>query len=261
MPTTPQTAHAAAQTGARRSALDRPVAVRLAATEYDRVVAQLRALSPEDWTRPTSCPAWDVRLLAAHMLGMAEMSASLREQARQMNKARRAGGVFVDALTALQVAERQQMTAAQIVSRFAEVGPRAARGRRRTPGLMRRVVMPGDQPVGGKPDSPVERWTLGFLVDVILTRDPWMHRTDIAAATGSAPELTADHDGALVSDVAQEWASRHGQPCSLTLTGPAGGSWTWGSDGPSIELDAVQFCRTLSGRGPADGLLAVEVPF
>ena len=29
-----------------------------------------------------------------------------------------------------------------------------------------------------------EPWTFGFLFDVILTRDPWLHRTDIAAATG-----------------------------------------------------------------------------
>lgn len=141
--------------------------------------------------------AWDVRALASHLLGMAEMSASLREQVRQMRKAGRAGGVFIDALTALQVAERETMTPQQIVERFTEVGPRAARGRRRAPGFVRRRAMPDAQPVGGKPDSPAERWTFGFLVDVILTRDPWMHRTDIAAATGAPLALTAEHDGVL----------------------------------------------------------------
>jgi hypothetical protein len=50
------------------------------------------------------------------------------------------------------------------------------------PGFVRRRQMPDEQPVGSKPDSPHERWTFGFLIDGILTRDPWMHRTDIAEA-------------------------------------------------------------------------------
>ena len=195
------------------------------------------------------------------MLGMAEMSASLVEQVRQVRKAKKAGGTFLDALTALQVDERRDMTPTQIVERYERVAPRAVKGRRRMPAIVRSRRFPDDQPVGGKPDSPVEPWTFGFLGDVILTRDTWMHRVDIADATGRAPELTPEHDGVLVADIAQEWADRHGQPCTLTLTGPAGGTWSWGSGGESLELDAVQFCRALCGRAPAEGLLAVEVPF
>lgn len=255
------TSAATSSSTARQPALDRRVAMTLASEEYDRVLVQLRSLSAEDWSRPTDCPAWDIRALASHLLGMAEMSASLREQIRQTRKAGRAGGVFIDALTGLQVDERRDMSPAQIVSRFAEVAPRAARGRRRTPGLLRSRTMPDAQPVGGKPDSPSEKWTFGFLIDVILTRDPWLHRTDIAAATGRPMNLTAGHDGLLVVDVVAEWAERHGRPCSLTLSGPAGGSWSFGSGGPVLQLDAVEFCRVLSGRGAADGLLAVEVPF
>jgi hypothetical protein len=113
------------------------------------------------------------------------------------------------------------------------------------------------QPVDGI-DEP---WTIGFLVDIILTRDPWMHRADICRATGADHVLTAGHDGVLVADVAAEWAARHGQPCTLHLTGPAGGSWNTGDGGPLIETDAIEFCRAVSGRGHADGLLAVQVPF
>ena len=245
----------------RHAVLDRDTAMRLAAEEYDRVVDQLRSLAAADWERPTDCPAWDVRALACHMLGMAEMSASLREQMRQMRKAGKAGGVFIDALTALQVDERAEMTPTQIIERFALVAPRAARGRLRTPSFVRRRAMPEEQPIGSKPDSPSERWTFGYLVDVILTRDPWMHRTDISAATGVPLTLTAEHDGVLVADVAHEWASRHGQPVHLVLRGAAGGSWTWGSGGPTLDLDAVEFCRVVSGRGPAEDLFATEVPF
>lgn len=73
--------------------------------------------------------------------------------------------------------------------------------------------------------------------------------------------LTADHDGVLVADVVAEWAGRHGRAYRLTLTGPAGGFWSQGADGESLDLDAVEFCRVVSGRGAADGLLSTHVPF
>ena len=36
-----------------------------------------------------------------------------------------------------------------------------------------------------------ERWAMGYLVDVILTRDTWMHRVDVSRATGRALVLTS----------------------------------------------------------------------
>jgi uncharacterized protein (TIGR03083 family) len=243
--------------GPHRPALPRPVAMRLAATEYQRVVDLLGALRPEDWTKPTDCSAWDVRAMACHMLGMAEMAASIREQSRQVRKAENNGGVFIDALTALQVGERTDMTPEQIVSRFAKIAPKAARGRRWAPGVIRRRTMPQRQLVAGRPES----WSIGYLIDVILTRDPWMHRIDLARATGCPHVLTAGHDGVIVDDLVNEWAQRHGQPFSLRLTGTAGGSWTVGHGGPQLELDVVNFARAISLRQLVEGLLATEVPF
>ena len=117
--------------------------------------------------------------------------------------------------------------------------------------------MPEPEIIDGVPED----WTLGFAIDTILTRDTWMHRVDLARATGRPMTLTADHDGVLVADVVAEWAGRHGRPYRLTLTGPAGGSWSYGADGNLVDLDAVEFCRLVSGRGAADGLLSVHVPF
>lgn len=240
----------------RPPALDRTTATTLAATEYDRFAAQLRALEPADWTRDTDCPGWDVRAMAGHVLGMAEMVASLRSLVAQNAAATRAGG-GIDALTAVQVRRAAALTRSELLERFADVAPRAVRGRRRLSRLIGRLALPEEQVVG----EAVERWRFGFLFDVVLTRDTWMHRMDVARATGREPVLTAEHDGALVDDVVAEWAQRHGRPYRLRLTGPAGGTWVAGEGGEERELDAVEFCRILSGRGAGAGLLAQQVPF
>jgi uncharacterized protein (TIGR03083 family) len=242
---------------ARVPTMEHDQAMRLAATEYQRFLDVLRSLHPSDWTTATDCPGWDVRAMAAHLLGMVEMAASQWESMRQTTLARRRGGVFIDALTQLQVDERADMAPAQIIDRFAERAPKAVRSRRRTPGLVRRRAMPIRQLVA----DHEEVWTLGYLLDVILTRDPWMHRIDIVRATGAAHVLTPDHDGEIVADVVTDWAARHGQPFELQLSGPAGGRRTRGRGGRHIEMDAVDFCRAVSGRGPAEGLLCTQVPF
>jgi uncharacterized protein (TIGR03083 family) len=253
---------------ARRPALDRATAARLMGTEYQRVVAQLRSLSPDDWRTPTCNDGWDVRALAAHVLGMTAMAASLREQLRQALAARRRGGEFIDALTAVQVGTYDGWTPDRIVAELVRLAPRAVRGRTRMPGPVRRRRMPADQPVSPAEHEP---WTFAYLVDVVMTRDPWMHRSDIAVATGREMTLTGDHDGLVVDDVAREWARRHGHPCTLTLTGPLARRYAFGPGGllsataaepePSWTLDAVEFCRILSGRGAGEGLLGTRVPF
>lgn len=245
----------------RRSQLDRKLAMRLAAREYDRVAAAIAEITDAEWQLPTDCPAWNVRELACHVVGMAEMAAGIREGARQRKLAgadlATRGGLFIDALTALQVRERQTWSPEQVVAGARSVAPRAARGRRFTPFFVRGRRMPGTQLVGGQPEA----WSLGYLIDTILTRDPWMHRIDLARATGHGLELTEDHDGRIVADVVAEWAGRHGAPYRLTLTGPAGGTWTSGRSGESIEMDAIEFCRIVSGRGTGSGLITTQVPF
>jgi uncharacterized protein (TIGR03083 family) len=229
----------------------------LAVTEFDRMTAQLDALSPADWAQPTACGLWDVRAMAAHVLGMAEAQASVRQFAHDFRAAgKRSGGKMIDEMTATQVRERAALTPAEITSRLAEVAPRAVRARRRTPALMRWAVR-----IKNDPPFDAERWRYGYLVDTIFTRDTWMHRLDICRATGRTMELTAGHDGRLVAGVVAEWAGRHAQPFTLTLTGNAGGTWRAGDGGEHLQLDALDFCWTLAGRAQGAGLLATAVPF
>jgi hypothetical protein len=88
-----------------------------------------------------------------------------------------------------------------------------------------------------------------------------MHRVDLARATGNELGLSESHDGRVVADVVAEWARVHERPFMLTLEGPAGGTFIQGEHGEQLRLDAVEFCRILSGRGSGTGLLTHEVPF
>jgi uncharacterized protein (TIGR03083 family) len=247
-----------------RPALPRAQAMRLAAEEYRRVARVAGDLEPDHWRLPTDCPAWNVRELVSHIVGMAALPSSPFESARQLKKAGAAasGVPFIDALTALQVDERRGSTADELVRELQKVGPKAVRGRFLIPGFLRHRLMKPAQHVGGVQ----EWWSLGFLVDTVLTRDPWMHRIDLGRATGQALPPDAGHDGVIVADVVREWATRHGQPYRLRLTGAAGGSFSSGVPArddavPTLELDALEFCRILSGRKDGAGLLSVQVAF
>ncbi len=226
-----------------------------ATEEYRRLEDLLRDLGPDEWTRPTECDEWDVRAMVAHLVGAAEANASVREMLRQARAGRKArrDGDLVDKMNAVQVAERADLAPAALVDDLASSGARGVAARSRLPGPVRALPLPFGPPLGVRP--------LGYLMGRIYTRDAWMHRVDICRATGRPPVLTSDHDGRLVDDVVREWAADHGAPYSLELTGPAGGSWGTPAAGERIELDAVDFCRTVSGREPGAGLLATRVPF
>ena len=105
----------------------------------------------------------------------------------------------------------------------------------------------------------VGRRSVGYLVDLVITRDVWMHRVDISRAAGADLDLTSEHDGRLVADMVSDWASTHVDPFVLELTGPAGGVFVRG-DVPPTRVDAVEFLRIVSGRGSGDGVLANPLP-
>lgn len=233
-------------------------AMHLAAQAYDDFLELVRTLAEADWKRAVpDCPLWDVHQLTAHVVGNAESTAWLREAARQQLKvklrARRSGENEIDVMTALHVEELSVLTPAQLVERLARVAPKAVATRRRFPAFVRNRTVPFPEPLG--------RATVGYLTDIIYTRDTWMHRMDVCRALGREPVLTPEHDGRILADVVADWARRHGRPFTLTLTGAAGGTWSSASGGEVIELDAVEFCRIMSGRGAGEGLLRTTVPF
>jgi uncharacterized protein (TIGR03083 family) len=230
----------------------------LAKAELDRLLALVDGLADADFTRPTDCAGWDVRAVLGHLLGMLELQADPDDRVRQISTAaqtaQQTGGLRIDALTALQVHEHAHLTTRELKDALRTAVPRGLAGRRAMPPQFRET--PYD------PELPGERpWTFGYLFDVIHTRDPWLHRIDICRATGRSLELTEDHDGRIVADVVRDWAPRHGQGFNLTLTGPAGGAFAAGDGAVVLELDAIEFCRSLSGREEGTGLLSTRVVF
>jgi uncharacterized protein (TIGR03083 family) len=230
----------------------------LAATEYDRFLAAVDQLGDGDWTKQTDNELWDVKALLGHVLATMDSNADMEETGRQQaaaaDRLQREGGYYIDALTAVQVEKYANASPADVAEGLRTTAPRALAGRRDMPEPVRLSELTPGPPFEGT-------WTIGFLLDTIYTRDTWMHRVDLCRATGQDMELTADHDGRIVADVVDEWARAHGQAFDLVLTGPAGGTFSAGSGGEQLELDAVEFCRILSGRGAATGLLKQGVAF
>ncbi|HTH07305.1 MAG TPA: maleylpyruvate isomerase family mycothiol-dependent enzyme [Ilumatobacteraceae bacterium] len=234
-------------------------AITLAETAYSRFAGAVAALDESDWAHPTDCTGWTVRHLVGHVVGAMRAAASMREMASLQLDVRRhvkLGENQVDALTQIQIDRTAALTATELAAECERlVGP-ATKGRKRTPSLVRRLAR-FKVDLG---NGVTERWSIGYLNDVILTRDAWLHRVDLSRAVGTELELTPDHDGRIIADVADEWFARHGRPCELVLTGPAGGRFGT-SGGERYELDAVEFCRIMSGRATGTGLLTTLVPF
>ncbi|GAC1611714.1 MAG: hypothetical protein NVS3B26_27310 [Mycobacteriales bacterium] len=233
-------------------------AMNLADADYDRMLSLVDQLDGPDWAQPTDCAGWDVKAMLGHLLGMLELQADPEDRMRQLKTAaqyvEQNGGLRLDALTALQVREHAHLSADELRTELHGAARRGLAARRAMPPEFR--ATPYDPQLPGQ-----SGWTFGYLFDIIHTRDPWLHRVDIARATGRPLDLSPSHDGRIVADVVAEWARTHGQPFSLELTGPAGGSFTGGGGGQPMSLDAVEFCRALSGRTPGAGLLETHVVF
>lgn len=234
------------------------------AAELDTFLALLRVLDEPDWSKQTDCTEWTVQDTAAHVLGQYEGAARVTVFLRRHRTGHRRypERTRLAAYTQQQVDELGRLAPEALIDRLTTVGPKALRAIRRMPPFVRKLDLTRFFPEDPLPDS-----SLGYLMDVVAARDTWMHRVDVAGATGR--ELAhGPHEREIVAQVVRElhaaWA---GPPITLELTGPAGGVWTIGSGDPvaAVRVDAVDYLRTLSGRNdrPAleiDGDQAVAGP-
>lgn len=225
----------------------------LAEAEYVALLEMLAGLSEDQWSTPTECAPWTVRDMVAHVAGASEEAVRLRVQLRHLRKAKKQLGriELVDSLNAQQIADRAGRTPADLLAELRILSTRAPRARRRTPRFIRRRPLPAE--AGSIPHDPI-----AHLIDVIYTRDIWMHRIDIARATGCpAPVSSAESDivGLVVRDLDRGWS---GRPFQLSMTGRVGGHWWIGghtAGAPTITVDCVAACRMWSGRSNETALI------
>ena len=229
----------------------RQQAVDTFAAEISAFGTLIDGLSGDDWTQPTMCGDWSVRDVVAHAGGQVEELARFPVMIRRLRSAKRRypERIVLDGHNQVQIDDVAGMPPGGITSRFHRYGPAGVRALRRMPFLVRR--MPSDWFF---PGSPLREPHLGYLFDVIVTRDAWMHRVEIRRATGRDVTV-ADHDGTVVDQVIRDLGmSWRGPSVKLELTGDAGGTWTLGDGEPTatVNADAVEMMLHLSGRPSVD---------
>ena len=215
--------------------------------EYAALVTLVDGLGPEQWRAPTECTGWTVRHMVAHLAGSAECgartSALVRHYGYAFVRSARAPQTFVDHMCVSQIAAREGLSGPELAAdlrRWAADTPGRAES---TPALVRRIPLPA---VAGGPPGARMSWFL----DVISTRDVWMHRVDLARALGVERDVTVAEAEAVrqvVRDLDTAW---DGPSLDLVLTGPGGGQFRLGDGDPvaTVTEDAVALMRLLSGR-------------
>ena len=194
---------------------------------YDRLLALLHTLPPEEWHGPTDCAAWDVRDLVGHLAGNAKFFARKTEMLRQQSRGlwiawRKHYPAPYDGTNDLQVREHAALSDAEALAELERVVPLTVAGRARMGRAWRALPfwLPGG--IG---------WiTLAYLYDHVMIRDVVMHSFDIAHPRG----LDVEVDPRVVEDVVAEWARRHGKPFTVVLDGV---TYTQGSRraGPGVR--------------------------
>jgi uncharacterized protein (TIGR03083 family) len=234
-------------------------AMLITAEENRRFRRLLDEIGPDQWERPTDCTRWRVRDVVVHVIAGAEGQSSPLELARQLRAGRRLtaeiGGVhWVDGLNEAGLRARADLRLQDLPQRFDTASAAALRARQRMLRPIRALPLIRFAPGVWKP--------LGYLYDIGFTRDVWMHRIDLYRATNQPYPADASHDGRIVADIIAEWATTHSDPFTLHLTGPAGGTYSRSSDarGETLQIDAIDCCRILSGRGTPVGVLHHPFP-
>ena len=238
--------------------IDHDEAMQITAVENRKFGDLMRSLRQDQWSTQTECTRWDVRAMAAHVVGSAASQASPREFFRQKRGGKpicaEIGSPFWwDGLNELQVRERASLTTAQLIAEWDTVSARALKSRTKMP-----------RPIAGlkllKLPEPVGRQPLSYLFDIGFTRDVWAHRIDIAHVLVAEPAHNGAHDGRILADIVAEWAATHGEPFTLVLDGPAGGTFVQGVGGEAIHISVIDFVRTLAERTTASGVLQHTLP-
>jgi uncharacterized protein (TIGR03083 family) len=205
----------------------------------------LESIDGAEWQRCTVCDEWDVADIAGHLIGQAEDVNKPWSFPRRFRKAKRVypDKPRFDAHMMVQADEHRGTPPAELRALFDRTWAKATRTISRNPELIRRVTLN----VEGLPMA------LGYVQDILLARDLWMHRDDVCQALGRSFDA-GPYAEEIVAQVIYDvdtlpfWGDR--PAVVLELTGQGGGTYRLGRGEPEgrAAVDAVAYMRTLSGR-------------
>ncbi|RNL82444.1 maleylpyruvate isomerase family mycothiol-dependent enzyme [Halostreptopolyspora alba] len=198
----------------------------LFAREHEETMALLRDLGAEEWQRPTGCPGWRVRDIAAHVLGD-HLNRLARSRDRHPDGPRPRSGEpfprFIDRLNEEWVATTRAWSPRMLVDLLGHVGPRIVE--------YWRTVDPDalGEPVTWAGPDPAPVW-LDAARDLT---EYWTHQQQIRDATGrpgfTQPEVVhpvLDTFLRALPHTLRDVPAPEGTRLLFTVTGPEGGHWS-----------------------------------
>lgn len=238
-----------------------PTAKTAAAESYLSVMGSLadsfEAFTKAQWQMGTECTGWNVRHMAAHLVGAQEDARSVPTVLGRRWKGRRRYPhlSLLDAANQVQIDDHEADSVEWLCHLYRSNIPRVAQRVRTVPGFLAGIPV---DPTMAPGNSPLR---LGYLFNVIYLRDAWMHCFDLARATGR-PRTATDADSMVLEQIVRDTATVWGEgpAVELVLTGELAGAWQLGTGSPQGRLisDGIELCRSLSGRLPESGVTAVE---
>ncbi len=140
----------------------------------DENLALLRSLDPEDWTKPTDLPGWNVRYVAAHLAHLESVLAGNPQVAVDVPEADHIKG-SMNVFTESGPLARAGWSTDEIIGEI-----EASAGKRRQDLL---AMMPVDPTAPGDGFAALIGWDMGTLLSNRAI-DQWMHQQDIRRAVG-----------------------------------------------------------------------------
>ena len=229
-----------------------PVDVRpVLADQQAAFIALLRRLDAGEWTRPTICPGWSVKDVAAHVLGDFVGRLSIQRDGHHVEHPRdgEAFSVFLDRINEEWVSAARRMSPPMLVERLSLTGDQIV-------AFWRTVDLDAlGGPVRWAGPEPHPYW-----LDVAREyTEYWTHQQQIRDATGRSGLTEPYYSGPVIDTflrglphTLRDVTSPEGTTLQVVVTGPGGGTWSctrgpgrWGLDrephpepAARLELDA-----------------------
>jgi len=202
-----------------------PIDVRpLFARQQAAFVGLLRGFGAAQWARPTICPGWDVKDVAAHVLGdhLGRLSRHRDGYTAQGPRDDEAFPAFLDRINGEWVTAARRLSPRLLIDQLALFGNLIAE-------FWQTVDLSAlGEPVSWAGPAPAPAW-LDAARDF---SEYWTHHQQICEATGTAGLTSPEYLGPVIDTFmrALPHTLRHadapyGTVVQVTVTGPGGGEW------------------------------------